>query len=63
LPLDVWIDAQSRIRQLTLSMQAAAASFTMTMTLGDYGPQAPVSAPPAGEVDVLGSTSVPALAD
>jgi hypothetical protein len=61
LPLDVWLDAQSRVRQLTMSMAAASASFTMTMQFSDYGPQAPVSAPPAGEVQDLGSASSPAL--
>ena len=61
LPLDVWLDAQSRVRQLTMSMQAASASFTMTMQLRDYGPQAAVSAPPAGQVHALRTASSPAL--
>jgi hypothetical protein len=62
LPLDVWVDAQSRVRRLTMSMQAAEASFTMTMQFSDYGPQPPVSAP-TGPMHDLGSDSTPALID
>ena len=51
LPIDVWIDAQHRVRQIVLSMsgicpQAGNASVTITMDLFDYGPQ-PAPARPA----------------
>jgi len=64
LPLDVWVDAQDRVRQLTMSMPlntgSSSLQFSMTMKLSDYGPQAVVAAPP-GQVTDLGSAA-PALA-
>ncbi|MYS23321.1 hypothetical protein GA0115240_151813 [Streptomyces sp. DvalAA-14] len=64
IPVDVWIDAQHRVRQeklsaaVTLGGSAATSSGTsqkslsmnMTLQLGDFGTAVHVSAPPAGQV-------------
>jgi hypothetical protein len=62
IPVDVWVDAQGRVRrmQLTAAAPAAAAggaagaatggSGTVTIDFTSYGPVPPVVAPPAGEV-------------
>jgi hypothetical protein len=64
LPLDVWVDAQERVRELTMSTPAGAGSsslqFSMTMKLFDYGPQ-PAVAAPAGAVQD-GTSAAPVLA-
>jgi hypothetical protein len=60
LPLDVWVDAQERVRQITMSIPLQAGTsgvqFSLTMKLYDYGSQPVVSAPPAGEVSALGAS-------
>jgi hypothetical protein len=74
LPIDVWIDAQHRVRQIVVSMsgicpQAGNASVTITMDLFDYGPQ-PAPAVPSDATDltseaqsaVRGQSSIPAQA-
>jgi hypothetical protein len=64
VPVDVWIDAQHRVRQEKLSVvltadgSSASASgsarktlgMTMTLHLSDFGTPVRVSAPPAGQV-------------
>jgi hypothetical protein len=55
LPIDVWIDAQHRVRRigLTLSGDAAGAGgfgVSAKIDFFAYGPMPPVSAPPANEV-------------
>ena len=56
LPIDVWIDAQHRVRQIVISLsgicpQAGSASVTITMDLFDYGPQ-PTPAIPSDATDL-----------
>ena len=75
LPIDVWIDAQHRVRQIVFSLsgicpQAGNASVTITMDLFDYGPQ-PAPAVPSDATDltsqaqsaVAGQSSLPAQAN
>jgi hypothetical protein len=63
IPVDVWVDAQGRVRRIQLSIGsslpagasgsttgAASASGTTTMNFADYGPIPPIVPPPAGEV-------------
>jgi PPE-repeat protein len=61
LPLDVWVDAQEHVRQITMSIPLQAGSggvqFSLTMQLYDYGSQPVVGAPPPGEVSALGAPS------
>jgi len=53
-PIDVWIDGSNLVRQidfdLSLDVQSVQVSVTYAMSFSDYGPQAAVSAPPAGQV-------------
>ena len=51
LPIDVWVDAQHRVRQIVVSMSgicphAGNASVTITMDFLDYGPQPAPAVPP-----------------
>ncbi len=75
LPIDVWIDAQHRVRQIVVAMSgicphAGNASATVTMDLFDYGPQ-PAPAVPSDATDltseaqsaVAGQSSLPAQAN
>jgi hypothetical protein len=65
IPIDVWIDAQSRVRRMQMSFTAlggtagsaagaaagaAGLSVSVTIDFKSYGAVAPVVAPPAGEV-------------
>lgn len=54
IPLDVWIDAEQRVRKLELSLALGsgdqAAGAHLTMELYDYGQPLDVSLPPAGQV-------------
>lgn len=55
LPIDVWIDAQQRVRRISLQMQMCIEhghiNESMTMNLYDYGRQpAVIKPPPASEV-------------
>jgi hypothetical protein len=57
IPVEVWIDAQGRVRRMQMSFttDAGAAgvpaiSFSITMAFKSYGPVPAVVAPPAGEV-------------
>jgi hypothetical protein len=60
MPLDVWLDAQQRVRRIDMSLSipssSGAVQFSMSMELYDYGPQPAVGAPPAGLVTDLGSS-------
>jgi hypothetical protein len=53
LPVDVWIDAQHRVRQMQLKFPLCAngqrASLAMTMDLSDYGQVPAATIPPASE--------------
>ena len=74
LPIDVWIDAQHRVRQIVVSIsgicpQAGGASVTITMDIFDYGPQPAPAVPPdatdltsAAQSAVAGQSSIPAQA-
>ncbi|MGH2850322.1 MAG: hypothetical protein ACRDLP_06865 [Solirubrobacteraceae bacterium] len=57
LPTDVWIDAQNRVRRVTLGMDACTReghlSESVQVDYSDFGPQPPVSAPPADRVSEL----------
>lgn len=66
LPIDVWIDAQHRVRQIVLSMsgicpQASNASVTITMDFFDYGPQ-PAPPVPADATDITSAAQSSGLA-
>jgi hypothetical protein len=58
IPVEVWIDAQSRVRRMQMAFSglgasagaAAGASFSITIDFKSYGPVAPVLAPPASQV-------------
>ncbi len=60
IPLDVWVDAQDRVRRIVMSMSIPSASgeaqFSMTIGLSDYGAQPLVSAPPDGQVTDPGAS-------
>jgi hypothetical protein len=54
IPLNVWIDGHSLVRRLALSFSECVAkarsTFSLTMDLYDYGPQAKPHIPPASRV-------------
>jgi hypothetical protein len=55
IPIDVWLDAQQRVRKLELSFELGGtgsqqAGASMTMELYDYGKPLDVSLPPADQV-------------
>lgn len=58
LPLDVWIDGQSRVRRVALALHLCAPQGTIDesidMTLFDYGRQPAVQPPPASQVTDIG---------
>lgn len=58
LPLDVWIDEQSRVRRVALSLRLCAPQGTIDesidMTLYGYGRQPAVQPPPASQVQDIG---------
>lgn len=53
MPLDVWIDAQHRVRRLRMAFDECVSGahfrFEMSADLYDYGPQPPPRIPSAGE--------------
>lgn len=54
-PVEVWIDAQGRVRRIEMSFggagtAAAGLSANVTIAFKSYGPVPPVTPPPAGEV-------------
>lgn len=54
LPMDVWIDAQQRVRRISIQLQICTKegrlTESMSMDLYDYGRQPAVNVPPASEV-------------
>jgi hypothetical protein len=52
VPVELWIDDESRLRRITLTEQEAGGSSAMTVTveLYDYGVEFEVEPPPAGEL-------------
>jgi hypothetical protein len=54
IPVEVWIDAQGRVRRIEMSFggagTAAGISANITVAFKSYGPVPPVTPPPAGEV-------------
>jgi hypothetical protein len=61
IPVDVWVDAQSRVRRVQMSIDSAGASAgaagstpsvngTITIDFTSYGPVPPIVPPPAGQV-------------
>lgn len=55
IPVEVWIDAQGRVRRIEMSFggagtAAAGISANITLAFKSYGPVPPVTPPPAGEV-------------
>lgn len=63
LPMDVWVDAQNRIRRIEFDLTACTRAGTVNesarIDYSDFGPQPPVSAPPADEVSDLGQMPNP----
>jgi hypothetical protein len=60
IPVDVWLDAQNRVRKYTMqvvgeSNGSAGSAVAVTYELYDFGAPVDVSAPPADEVADLGS--------
>jgi hypothetical protein len=58
IPVDVWIDAQHLVRRVVMSMDldlasAATMSETISVDLGDYGPQTLPALPPSSQVQNL----------
>jgi hypothetical protein len=51
-PVEVWIDAQGRVRRIEMSFGGAAAGLSANITVAfkSYGPVPPVVPPPANEV-------------
>jgi len=58
LPIDVWIDGQSHVRRVALSLKLCSPQGkideSIDMTLYDYGPQPAVEPPPASQVADIG---------
>jgi hypothetical protein len=58
LPIDVWIDGQSHVRRVALSLKLCSPQGkideAIDMTLYDYGPQPAVEPPPASQVSDIG---------
>ncbi|MFI5009189.1 MAG: hypothetical protein ACHQDY_02830 [Solirubrobacterales bacterium] len=61
-PVEVWIDAQGRVRRMEMSLGGAGAtaglSATITIDFKSYGAVPPVVPPPAGEVFDATSTAI-----
>jgi hypothetical protein len=61
-PVEVWIDAQGRVRRMEMSFGGAGAtaglSATVTIDFKSYGAVSPVAPPPAGEVFDATSTAI-----
>jgi hypothetical protein len=62
LPVDVWVDAQGRVRRFSLGLQAhtpvGAVDETVSMELFDFGPQPQVVVPAESEVtDITGAVA------
>jgi hypothetical protein len=60
LPVDVWIDAQGRVRRFSLALQAhtpgGPLDETVSMELFDFGPQPAITVPSEAEVtDITGA--------
>ncbi len=60
IPVDVWLDAQDRVRKYTMQVDGAAfgserSTVAVTYEFYDFGAPVDVSAPPADEVADLGS--------
>ena len=53
LPMDVWIDANGRLRRMRMEMGAASGGVHIDMEMYDYGVDVSVQAPPANEVTDL----------
>jgi hypothetical protein len=72
IPVNVWVDAQGRLRRIQLSLSASPSgtpasgappvSGTVTVDYTAYGPVPPVVPPPAGEVFDASSLAASALA-
>jgi hypothetical protein len=65
VPIDVWVDARHLVRRMQEGIDTTLPSgqtfqMSMTLDLSDYGPQAPPTLPPAGDVQNL-STLVGSL--
>jgi hypothetical protein len=60
LPVDVWVDAQGRVRRFSMAIQACTSHGTLhetvSMDLYDFGPQPAVQVPGESEVTDLSST-------
>ncbi|HTA12396.1 MAG TPA: hypothetical protein VK765_03165 [Solirubrobacteraceae bacterium] len=60
LPVDVWVDAQGRVRRFSMAIQACTSHGTLHETVSmdfyDFGPQPVVQAPAESEVTDLSST-------
>jgi hypothetical protein len=60
LPVDVWLDAQGRVRRFSMAIQVCTSHGTLHETLSmdyyDFGPQPVVQAPAEAEVTDLSST-------
>jgi hypothetical protein len=58
LPIDVWIDGQSHVRRVALSLRLCSPQGkideAIDMKLYDYGPQPAVEPPPASQVSDIG---------
>ena len=54
VPVDVWVDSQGLLRQMTVSLDFGktlqGASMTMTLDLHDFGTPVQITAPPADQV-------------
>jgi hypothetical protein len=58
MPIDVWIDAHHLVRRVAMTLalslpSAPSMQETVTVDLGDYGPQPRPLPPPASEVSDL----------
>jgi hypothetical protein len=53
LPMDVWVDANGRLRRMRMEMGAASGGVHIDMEMYDYGVDVSVQAPPADEVTDL----------
>jgi hypothetical protein len=76
IPVNVWVDAQGRVRRMQLSLAGSSAagtggaveatagvSDTITIDYTSYGPVPPVTPPPAGEVFDATSLAAAGLAN
>lgn len=54
IPIDVWVDAEGRLRKETVSIDISGIKANVTLELHDFGTPVNVVAPPPDQIETLG---------